>query len=128
LKAEAVQAYAVAVKPSFARLHAFLAEKYLPGARKATAATALPDGQAWYAWRVKTETSTDLTPREIHDIGLAEVKRIRSEMERVKGETGFKGSLPEFLSFCAPIQSSSSRTKRTCCAPTATSRNGLTRS
>lgn len=99
LKTEAVQAYTAAVKPAFVRLHAFLAEKYLPGARKATAATALPDGQAWYAWRVKTETSTDLTPQQIHDIGLSEVKRIRAEMERVKGETGFKGTLPEFFAF-----------------------------
>lgn len=99
LKAKAVQAYTVEVKPAFERLHAFLTEKYLPGARTTTAASALPDGRAWYAWRVKTETSTDLTPQQIHDIGLAEVKRIRAEMERVKTETGFKGTLAEFFGF-----------------------------
>ena len=99
LKAEAVQAYATAVKPAFARLHAFLTEKYLPGARTTIAASALPDGPAWYAWRVKTETSTKLTPQQIHDLGLAEVKRIRAEMERVKSEAGFKGTLPEFFDF-----------------------------
>ena len=99
LKAEAVQAYTVEVKPAFERLHAFLAEKYLPGARTTTAASALPDGRSWYAWRVKTETSTDLTPQQIHDIGLAEVKRIRAEMDRVKTETGFKGTLADFFEF-----------------------------
>ena len=99
LKAAAMQAYTAEVKPAFERLYAFLAEKYLPGARTTTAASALPDGKAWYAWRVKTETSTDLTPSQIHDIGLAEVKRIRAEMERVKMETGFKGTLAEFFTF-----------------------------
>ena len=99
LKTEAMQAYRTEVKPAFERLHAFLAEKYLPSARMTTAASALPDGQAWYAWRVKTETSTDLTPQQIHDIGLAEVKRIRAEMERVKSATGFKGTLAEFFGF-----------------------------
>ena len=99
LRAEAVQIYATQVKPAFVRLHTFLTEKYLPGARTNIAASALPDGKAWYAWRVKTETSTDLTPQQIHDIGLGEVKRIRAEMERVKAETGFKGTLPEFFEY-----------------------------
>lgn len=97
LTAEAVNVYVQHVRPAFQRLHGFLSEKYLPGARTSIAATALPDGAAWYAWRVKTETSTDLTPRQIHDLGLAEVKRIRAEMERVKAETGFKGTMPEFF-------------------------------
>ena len=99
LKADAVQTYAAEVKPAFERLHTFLAEKYLPGARTTTAASELPDGKAWYAWRVKMETSTDLTPQQIQDIGLAEVKRIRVEMERVKAETGFKGTLSDFFEF-----------------------------
>jgi uncharacterized protein (DUF885 family) len=97
LTAEAVKIFAEKVRPAFQRLHAFLAEKYLPGARTSIAATALPDGAAWYAWRVKTETSTDLTPQQIHDLGLAEVKRIRAEMERVKEQAGFKGTMPEFF-------------------------------
>ncbi len=99
LKAEAMQAYTAEVKPAFERLHSFLVDKYLPGARTTTAASALPDGKAWYEWRVKTETSTNLTPQQIHDIGLAEVKRIRAEMERVKTETGFNGTLVEFFGF-----------------------------
>ncbi len=99
LRAEAVKIYAAQVKPAFQRLHLFLTEKYLPGARQTIAASARPDGVAWYAWRVKTQTSTDLTPQQIHDIGLAEVKRIRVEMERVKNETGFKGTLAEFFTY-----------------------------
>jgi uncharacterized protein (DUF885 family) len=99
LKAEAVEVYAKEVKPAFTRLEKFLTESYLPGARTGIAASELPDGKAWYAWRVKTETSTDLTPQQIHEIGLSEVKRIRAEMERVKALTGFKGTLPEFFEY-----------------------------
>jgi uncharacterized protein (DUF885 family) len=97
LRAVAAKTYTAEVRPAFLRLEQFLREKYLPGARTTIAAADLPDGPAWYAWRIKTQTSTDLTARQIHDIGLAEVKRIRAEMERVKAEAGFKGSLTEFF-------------------------------
>ncbi len=99
LRAAAAKVYTAEVRPAFQRLEKFLREKYLPGARTTIAASDLPDGKAWYAWRIKTQTSTDLTAQQIHDIGLAEVKRIRIEMERVKTETGFKGSLPEFFTY-----------------------------
>lgn len=99
LKAEAAEVYTKEVKPAFTRLEKFLTEKYLPGARTVIAASELPDGKAWYAWRVKKETSTDLTPQQIHEIGLSEVKRILAEMERVKGLAGFKGTLPEFFEY-----------------------------
>jgi uncharacterized protein (DUF885 family) len=97
LRAVASKTYATEVRPAFQRLEKFLREKYLPGARTTIAAADLPDGPAWYAWRIKTQTSTDLTAQQIHDIGLAEVKRIRAEMERVKTQTGFKGTLTEFF-------------------------------
>ena len=97
LRGEAEKIYTAEVKPAFQRLHRFLTEKYLPAARTDIAASSLPNGKAWYAWRIKTETSTDLTADQIHEIGLAEVKRIRAEMERVKTESGFKGTLPEFF-------------------------------
>jgi uncharacterized protein (DUF885 family) len=99
LKAEASKVYLAEIRPAFRRLHAFLTEKYLPQARTSIAASDLPDGKAWYAWRIRSETSTDLTADQIHEIGLAEVKRIRAEMERVKGEAGFKGTLAEFFTF-----------------------------
>jgi len=97
LRAAAAKTYVEAVRPAFQRLEKFVREKYLPGARRTIAASALPDGAAWYAWRIKTYTSTDLTAQQIHDIGLAEVKRIRAEMERVKAQTGFTGTLQEFF-------------------------------
>lgn len=98
-QAEAMKVYSAEVKPAFQRLHAFLVGKYIPGARRSVAASDLPNGNAWYAWRIKTETSTDLTADQIHEIGLSEVKRIRAEMERVKAETGFKGTLQEFFTY-----------------------------
>ncbi len=99
VRAEALQAYTAGVKPAFQRLHAFLTGQYIPKARKTIAASDLPNGPAWYAWRIKTETSTDLTADQIHELGLAEVKRIRAEMERVKAESGFKGSLHDFFTY-----------------------------
>jgi uncharacterized protein (DUF885 family) len=99
LRAAAAKTYTEEVRPAFQRLEKFLREQYLPRARTSIAAADLPDGKAWYAWRIKTQTSTDLTAQQIHDIGLAEVKRIRAEMERVKAEAGFKGTLQEFFTY-----------------------------
>ena len=97
LRAAAAKAYAEKVRPAFQRLESYLSKKYLPGARTTTAASALPDGAAWYAWQIKTQTSTDLTAQTIHDLGQSEVKRIRAEMEKVKAQTGFKKTLAEFF-------------------------------
>ncbi len=99
LRADATAVYEEQLRPAFQRLHSFLVEKYLPGARATIAATALPQGDAWYAWQIKTQTSTNLTARQIHEIGLGEVKRIRAEMERLKTQTGFKGTLAEFFTY-----------------------------
>ena len=99
LRAAAAKAYTEQVRPAFQRLEQFITKKYLPGARQTIAATALPDGAAFYAWRIKTQTSTDLTAQQIHAIGLAEVQRIRAEMEKIKDQTGFKGTLPEFFHY-----------------------------
>lgn len=98
-KREALQIYTDQVRPAFQRLHTFITEKYLPGARITTSVAALPDGAAWYAWRIKVETSTDLTAEQIHQIGLNEVKRIRAEMEQVKEQAAFKGTLSEFFNY-----------------------------
>jgi uncharacterized protein (DUF885 family) len=99
LRAEAAKVYTSEVRPAFERLHTFLIERYIPGARTTIAASALPDGAAWYAWSIKVQTSTNLTAQQIHEIGLAEVKRIHGEMERVKALTGFKGSMEEFFTY-----------------------------
>jgi uncharacterized protein (DUF885 family) len=99
LRAEAAKIYKTEVRPAFQRLHAYLTHKYIPAARTTIAASALPDGPAWYAWSIKVQTSTDSTAEQIHQIGLSEVKRIRLEMERVKELTGFTGSLEEFFKY-----------------------------
>jgi uncharacterized protein (DUF885 family) len=87
------------IAPAFARLRTYVTDTYTPGAREATAMSALPDGAAWYAYRVKTMTTTDLTPEQIHQLGVSEVARIRAEMEAVMRQTGFTGSFPEFTHF-----------------------------
>jgi len=99
LRAAAAKTYTEQVRPAYQRLEQFISKQYLPGARQNIAATALPDGAAYYAWRIRTQTSTDLTAQQIHDIGQAEVKRIRAEMEKIKDKTGFKGTLPEFFTY-----------------------------
>ena len=99
LKAEAVAAFEGGVRQSFAKMRECLVEEYIPAARESVGMSGLPDGGAWYAWRVREHTSTGLTPREIHEIGLREVARIRAEMEQVKTESGFKGTMEEFFEF-----------------------------
>ena len=99
LRSEAVGVYGEQIVPAFEKLHDYLVETYLPGCRESIAMSALPEGEAWYAHNVKSMTTTDLTPRQIHDIGLSEVRRIRAEMEGVKTEAGFEGSLDEFFEF-----------------------------
>ena len=88
------------VIPAYAAFQAFFEKEYRPRARTSIAATALPDGQAYYADLVRYFTTLpDATARQIHETGLAEVKRIHGEMEAVVREVGFKGSFADFLAF-----------------------------
>jgi uncharacterized protein (DUF885 family) len=73
--------------------------EYLPAARGSIAASALPSGREFYRYRVKHFTTLDVTPEEIHQLGLSEVKRIRAEMASVIQESGFEGSFDAFLDF-----------------------------
>ncbi|MGP8077928.1 MAG: DUF885 domain-containing protein [Thermoplasmata archaeon] len=81
------------------RLKEYLGKEYLPACRESVAASALPGGPAAYVYRVRWQTTTELSPPEIHEIGLAEVKRIRAAMLEVARSTGFAGSLSEFNEF-----------------------------
>jgi len=83
--------------PVYSRMGKFLKEEYLPNARDTDGYNALPNGKDIYAYYVKTWTTTSRTPDEIHKTGLEEVARIRGEMEKVKAQVGYKGSLEEFL-------------------------------
>jgi uncharacterized protein (DUF885 family) len=99
LRKRAAKVYRQQVVPAYEKLLEFTESEYLPGARNTIAARDLPDGEAWYKNNVALRTTTDLTPRQIHDIGLSEVKRIRARMDEVIKSTGFEGSFEEFLHF-----------------------------
>jgi uncharacterized protein (DUF885 family) len=85
--------------PAYRRLRDFVRDEYLPQTRESVAWTALPDGEAWYAHLVEEQTTTKLTPDEIHAIGLDEVARILGEMDKVRQQVGFKGDLQAFFVF-----------------------------
>ena len=87
------------VVPGYARFARFLEDEYLPGARESIGLSDSPSGEEAYAWRVRHFTTIDATPQEVHDIGLAEVERIRAEMEAVIEDVGFEGSFDDFLVF-----------------------------
>lgn len=99
LQARARAAIAEAVVPAYTALLAFYRDEYQPAARTTTAASALPDGEAYYAAQIREYTTLDLTAEEIHQIGLDEVARIRAEMDATIAESGFEGTFDEFLLF-----------------------------
>ena len=99
LQAEARRVIADAVIPAHRRLLAFLRTTYFPGLRTRIDASSYPAGVAYYQSRIRAYTTLDLTPAQIHALGLAEVAKIRAEMERTKAEAGFAGDLPGFLRF-----------------------------
>ncbi|MBN2212608.1 MAG: DUF885 domain-containing protein [Bacteroidales bacterium] len=85
--------------PAFSRLHHFLQNEYLPAGRESSGIGNLPDGDKWYQFLIRYYTHTDLTPDEIFQIGQQEVERISAEMEKVKAQTGFEGSLKSFFNY-----------------------------
>jgi uncharacterized protein (DUF885 family) len=99
LSAAARQAIAASIVPAYARLARFLTGEYVPEARTSLAASELPDGEAYYAQRIKHFTTLDLTAEQIHRIGLEEVERIRAEMKQVIEEVGYEGSFEGFLTY-----------------------------
>ncbi len=99
LRAEAAAAIDGAAAPAYRQLLDFFRTTYLPGTRTTLAASALPDGKAFYRSQIREYTTLDLTPDEIHAIGLKEVARIDADMKATIAQTGFKGSFSEFLAF-----------------------------
>src|SRR4030095_10651882 len=85
--------------PTYRLLLAFLKDDYLGKTRSTTALSTLPDGNAWYEHLVKTQTTTDLTPDQIFQLGMAEVARIKREMEQLRATHGFSGNLKEFSDY-----------------------------
>jgi len=87
------------VVPAYRRLQAFFNDEYLPACRTSVGIWDTPKGAEWYRDRVRWFTTTELTPDQVHEIGLEEVARIRGEMQKVIERVGFKGSFEEFLTF-----------------------------
>ena len=88
-----------AFKPSYEALIAWVEEEKPNAPEIATGVGSLPDGGAYYAERLAFSTTTDMTPDEVHALGLAEVARIKGEMEAIKTKVGFDGTLDEFFTF-----------------------------
>jgi uncharacterized protein (DUF885 family) len=99
LQREAERILVEDVYPAYRGLLEYLEQTYLVGARETIGQAALPNGKKWYAYNARKHTTTDLTPTEIHEIGLAEVKRIRGEMETIIRDLEFDGGFAEFAEF-----------------------------
>ena len=85
------------LQPSYRAIYDFVRDEYLPACRETVGMWALPEGRAWYAHRIRVQTTTDRGAEEIHRLGRREVERLRGEMVRVVEEAGFGGTLEEFL-------------------------------
>lgn len=94
-------AYAAMVQnkiiPAYADLVEFMSGEYFAASRESSGFNALPEGDAYYQYAIRLYTTTDMTAEEIHTLGLNEVARIQSEMEKIKDQVGFKGDLKAFF-------------------------------
>ena len=99
LKKLAAAAITDKVLPAHKTLLKFMREEYIPGATKSIAAYDLPDGRNFYQSQVREYATVDMTPEQIHQIGLDEVAKIKAEMQAVKTEVKFDGDLPTFNNF-----------------------------
>jgi uncharacterized protein (DUF885 family) len=85
------------IVPAYKKLHAFMSTDYLNAGRTSSGIDDTPNGEAYYKHQIKTYTTTNMTADEIHQLGLKEVARILSEMEKVKEQVGFKGDIKSFF-------------------------------
>ena len=99
LREEGRRAIEKDVIPAYRKLRDFFTTEYRQKARTSVGASDLPDGKAYYGALVRYFTNLDVTPDHVHRVGLGEVARIRREMEDVIGQTGFRGTFADFLSF-----------------------------
>jgi uncharacterized protein (DUF885 family) len=96
---QAKKIYSSAVAPAFQRLHDYVVSTYIPACHESIAVTALSNGAAMYNYLVRWQTTTNLSPQQIHEIGLSEVQRIRAEMDKVIASAEFHGSFHDFTEF-----------------------------
>ncbi len=83
--------------PAMGRLHEFFNTEYLQASRDTSGIDVLPTGADWYQYLIKYYTTTDMTADEVHQLGLSEVARLRSEMEKVMSQVDYKGELQAFF-------------------------------
>ena len=99
LTAAARQEIKTDVLPAFQRFRDFMQNEYVPASFEQVGAWQVLNGDATYAYLARSRTTTNLTPQQIHEIGLQEVKRIGAEMDKVREQSGFKGTSQEFFHF-----------------------------
>jgi uncharacterized protein (DUF885 family) len=99
ITAEYEKAITQNIIPTYKKLHDYIKDDYLKHARDTFGLSEQPNGKAWYDYQLKTYTTTDLTADEIHQFGLNEVARIRSEMEQVMKDVEFEGSLEDWFGY-----------------------------
>jgi prolyl oligopeptidase len=99
LRKDALKTIKRTILPAYKRFSSWYERVYLPAARETIGLSALPDGAAWYEFLARYYTTTEMTPDEIHRLGLDEVKRIRDQMMEVIAEVGFEGDFAAFLEF-----------------------------
>jgi uncharacterized protein (DUF885 family) len=97
LQAAALEIVTKKIKPAERAYVTFLDKDYRPHVRAQPGVRFVPQGPDYYAYLVKSYTTTEMTPDQVHELGLSEVARITAEMEAVKAQAKFKGSLPEFI-------------------------------
>ena len=96
LKTEYADFIRTQLQPAHVRIRDFIRDVYLPKARTSVGLSDIPGGAKLYAYMIEQTTTTKMTPDQIHKLGLSEVDRIHGEMEKVKAQIGFKGSLQDF--------------------------------
>ena len=87
------------INPAYVKLHDFVRDEYLPVCRTDAGIWSLPNGKELYEYSIRNYTTTDMTADEVFNTGMNEVNRIKAEMEKVKNEIGYKGTLSEFNEF-----------------------------
>ncbi|WP_165750146.1 DUF885 domain-containing protein [Cellulophaga sp. Z1A5H] len=85
--------------PAYQSIYDFMNTEYMAAARTTSGIEGIPNGKEYYDYSIKLYTTTDMTADEIHQLGLSEVARISSEMEKIKKEVGFEGDLKAFFDF-----------------------------
>lgn len=99
LRAAGAESITKNIIPQYREFKRFFVEVYLPACYPKAGIWQRPEGKEFYAFAARRFTTTEMTPEEIHNKGLSEVKRIRAEMEKIKDQVGFKGDLKEFFEY-----------------------------